>query len=327
MYAKLFGRITESSLMEQDIPTRYAFVMLLAIADRTGHVIGTDVAIARRLNMPLDDFRRAVEVLSSPDCDSNSQEEEGRRLVRSDGERGYRLVNYVSYRSIRDEEGRRDWMRKYMRRYRDGKRSVNSGKPCKPRLAHADADADADASIAAGVPAAPPAEAPATAADVPQASAQEPPGVAMIVELYRRLHPNSRPGPKERRLIAARLREGFSVEQIGRAIEGQHSSPWHRGEDPRSDGTRYLQLELVVRSSAKLNQFLALADQFAGGGAASAAESPAKVGRDVADRVNRARSDRAPETSGGSAAAEIVQHAAGEARPRSTPRVRQEQSA
>ena len=31
MFAKLFERITESSLMEEEIPVRYCFVMLLAI--------------------------------------------------------------------------------------------------------------------------------------------------------------------------------------------------------------------------------------------------------------------------------------------------------
>lgn len=140
MYAKLFSRITESSLMEESINVRYVFVMLLAIADPKAHVIGTDVAIARRINIPLEEFQLCVEALMRPDPNSNSEEEEGRRLVRSTGERGYRIVNYLTYRNFRDEEHRRDYMRGYMKDYRS-RNAVNSGKHGKPRLANAEAEA------------------------------------------------------------------------------------------------------------------------------------------------------------------------------------------
>jgi hypothetical protein len=121
MYSKLFARITESSLMEEPIPTRYVFVMLLAIADAQGYVIGTDVAIARRLNMPLRDLLGSIDRLMEPDAHSNSQAEDGRRVIRSDGERGYKIVNYAVYRDLKSAEGKREYMRDYMRDYRAGK--------------------------------------------------------------------------------------------------------------------------------------------------------------------------------------------------------------
>jgi hypothetical protein len=146
MYAKLYSRITESSLMEEPIPVRYTFMGLMAIADQSGHVIGTDVAIARRLNMPLEQFTEAINRLMAPDPHSNSKEVEGRRVVPSEGERGYRLVNYLTYRNIRDEAQRREYMRTYIKNYRDKgrdkSRPVNSGKP---GLAQAEAASDADA--------------------------------------------------------------------------------------------------------------------------------------------------------------------------------------
>ena len=40
MYAKLMSRITESSLMDEEIVVRYTFMMMLAIADPQGYVIG-----------------------------------------------------------------------------------------------------------------------------------------------------------------------------------------------------------------------------------------------------------------------------------------------
>lgn len=142
MFAKLFSRITESSLMDEDVPVRYCFVMLLAIADPQGYVVGTDVAIARRMNVPLDEFKRCLGELMKPDEDSNSKEEEGRRVIQSDAERGYFLVNYRKYRDTRDEEQRRDYMRDYMRNRRNGKdvASVNNCKHGKHSLANADAD-------------------------------------------------------------------------------------------------------------------------------------------------------------------------------------------
>ena len=137
MYAKLMSRITESSLMEEELPVRYVFMMLLAIADPHGYVVGTDIAIARRLNIDVPLFKKCLCELMKEDPDSNSKEHEGRRVIDSDCERGYFLVNYVKYRDTRDEEDRRNYMREYMRKRRGAKdvSTVNSGKQRKPRLA------------------------------------------------------------------------------------------------------------------------------------------------------------------------------------------------
>lgn len=146
MYAKLMSRITESSLMDEEILVRYTFMMLLAIADPQGYVVGTDVAIARRLNMPLEEFKKSVTQLMEPDANSNSMEHEGRRVITSDCERGYFLVNYVKYRDTRDEEQRREYMRDYMRKYRGGKdvTPVNKRKHRKPALAKEEVKADVE---------------------------------------------------------------------------------------------------------------------------------------------------------------------------------------
>lgn len=146
MYAKLMARITESSLMEEDILVRYTFIMLLAIADPQGYVIGTDVAIARRLNLPISELKAAIMELGKPDPDSNSQEMEGRRVIESDCERGYFIVNYRKYRETRDEEQRREYMRDYMRKRRGNNdvAAVNIGKQCKLQLANGEGEAEGE---------------------------------------------------------------------------------------------------------------------------------------------------------------------------------------
>lgn len=115
MFAKLFSRIAQSSLMEEDVETRYCFMMLLAIADSGGDVIGTDVALARTVNLPLDTFKRCVGQLMEPDPDSNSQVHHGRRVVLSESGRGYLIVNYVTYREIKTADEKKAYMREYMR--------------------------------------------------------------------------------------------------------------------------------------------------------------------------------------------------------------------
>lgn len=109
--------------MEEPINVRYTFMMLLAIADPKGYVIGTDIAIARRLNIKLSELQECLAVLLAPDPNSNSQESEGRRLVPSDTDRGYRLVNYLTYREMTSTENRRTYMREYMRAKRQAEKA------------------------------------------------------------------------------------------------------------------------------------------------------------------------------------------------------------
>lgn len=149
MFSKLFARITESSLMEEDIMVRYTFIMLLAIADSKGLVIGTDIAISRRLNMPLDEFRKSAQVLMAPDPDSNSPAKDGRRIIPSEGERGYELVNYLTYRQMKNAENKKEYMREYMRaKRRSCKQKANAANNVTPDVTdvtQAEEEVDGDA--------------------------------------------------------------------------------------------------------------------------------------------------------------------------------------
>lgn len=157
--------------MEQPIEVRYTFIMLLAIADPTGRVVGTDVAIARRLNMPLDSFVNSVKQLGEPDPDSNSKEEEGRRVIPSDSERGYQLVNYIKYRNLKDEEEKREYMREYMRKRREDEALR---KTCKTVLTdvknvtQAEAEAEAEEDKNTNTPQTPPAKPKRTSDESPE---------------------------------------------------------------------------------------------------------------------------------------------------------------
>jgi len=151
MYAKLFSRIAQSSLMEEKVTTRYVFMMMLALSDRHGEVIGTDVAIARMMNVPKNDFCESLKPLLEPDPDSNSPAEEGRRIIPSENGRGYKIVNYLNYRDIKSDDEKREYMREYMRQRRskckESEENVKPVNPCKDLLndvTHTEAEADTE---------------------------------------------------------------------------------------------------------------------------------------------------------------------------------------
>jgi uncharacterized protein YdaU (DUF1376 family) len=79
---------------------------------------------------------------------------------------------------------------------------------------------------------------------------------------YRQWHPRAmvtpRPESKEWRSIAARLREGATVEDLCKAIDGYHRDPWHCGENDRNKA--YLDLSLIMRDGTHVQRGLEYAD-------------------------------------------------------------------
>lgn len=82
--------------------------------------------------------------------------------------------------------------------------------------------------------------------------------IRTVFDHYRKYHERAHQQPhsemKEWRKIAARLKEGYSVEDLCIAIDGCHKSAWHCGENP--EHRIYQNLELIVRDSSKVNQFM-----------------------------------------------------------------------
>jgi len=75
---------------------------------------------------------------------------------------------------------------------------------------------------------------------------------------WKTLHPQSHPlvhgDLKEWQKIRDRLRDGYSVAQLCRAIDGMHKSEWHQGKNDR--GKKYISLELAMRDAKHVEQFL-----------------------------------------------------------------------
>ena len=83
--------------------------------------------------------------------------------------------------------------------------------------------------------------------------------VDAVLSHYGSLHPRARPGAKERKLISARLKEGYEVADLIRAIDGNHASAFHCGEN---DGRKtYHALSLIFRDSSHVQEFIELAEK------------------------------------------------------------------
>ena len=65
--------------------------------------------------------------------------------------------------------------------------------------------------------------------------------------------------PIRKKLIKARLKEGYTMEEIEKAINGCWSSPFHRGVNP--NGTIYDDIELICRNGVKLEKFISMWEQ------------------------------------------------------------------
>lgn len=117
-----------------------------------GYVIANAVESQVELNPNLlaaiigttpDRIRMAIDFLCSPDPQSRTKTEEGRRLVR-EGEFAYRVPNLLAYRSIRNEEERREYNRLKKAEQRERDRVKDSVIDKSALSAQAEAEAKAE---------------------------------------------------------------------------------------------------------------------------------------------------------------------------------------
>lgn len=140
MFGKVYSQIFDGTL-HGNLEGTAVFMAMIALADCDGTVDLTLTALTNRTGWPADFIQRGISHLEAIDPHSRTPDEEGRRIVRlrENTDWGWRIVNYLKYRQIRDESSRREYMREYMRTYR-GKQDVNSGKQRKHKLANAEAE-------------------------------------------------------------------------------------------------------------------------------------------------------------------------------------------
>jgi hypothetical protein len=153
-YVKIHDLILRSSIMEEDVTVRWVWVVILAMADQDGLVQSTPNALARTANLPQKDIDRALKILMSPDKNSTSQEEEGKRLV-VHSPNVFRVVNYEHYRHLMSAEDKKEKTRIRVARHRAKKKNEQDGNAdvtrCNAGNDKADTDTETDTDTEAEV--------------------------------------------------------------------------------------------------------------------------------------------------------------------------------
>jgi len=144
-FTKLFSTITESTVWGEDAETRIVWITLLAMADRWGRVHASLPGLAHRARVSLDQAANALELFMRPDRYSRTftPECEGRRIEPIDG--GWRLINYLKYRDLKDEEHSLSMGAERVRRWRERQKMKSTGNAnVTIRNSKAEAEAEAD---------------------------------------------------------------------------------------------------------------------------------------------------------------------------------------
>lgn len=94
-FGKVYSSVTESSLWEEDYPTRLVFLTMVCRCDAGGRVMAAVPGIARMAAVQLQEAEHALGRLQAPDPYSRTPDFEGRRIEKIDG--GWLILNYQKY--------------------------------------------------------------------------------------------------------------------------------------------------------------------------------------------------------------------------------------
>ena len=136
-YTKLFNSIVTSTIWSEDDQTRIVWITMLALADKNGEVQGSVPGLARIAGVSVDACRAAIGKFLSPDPDSRTRDDEGRRIEEIDG--GWHLINHRKYREMASDADRAEKAAIRQARHREKlKRNVTP----ESRLSHAPVTAE-----------------------------------------------------------------------------------------------------------------------------------------------------------------------------------------
>lgn len=82
-------------------------------------------------------------------------------------------------------------------------------------------------------------------------------GVREVFDYWRdkMIHPRAKLDSTRRSKIAARLRDGFTVDELKQAVDGCAESAWHMGDNPSSK--KFDDIALICRDASKVESFIA----------------------------------------------------------------------
>lgn len=210
MYGKIFSKIYTGTLYGhwEAIVT---FQQMIVLADADGIVDMTPQAMCAATSIPIEIIEKGIKKLSEPDEYSRTPGEDGRRIVCIDEHRpwGWQIVNHSKYKKLRDADEVREQNRVRAQRFRDKRNGASrSVTPSNAESRHTYTDTNT----------------------VKDTVGLKPDDAVQVLEfLNSKTHRQYRPVRANLDLIRARLKEGFSVDEL-RAVVAKKTREW-QGDD------------------------------------------------------------------------------------------------
>jgi hypothetical protein len=120
-YVKVFQSILDSTVWQENLPTKVVWITMLAMKDRRGYVGASIPGLAKRAGVTLGECEEALQKFLAPDPYSRSTANEGRKIGPAQG--GWMVLNHEAYRNKMSAEDRRDYQRVKQSEYRARKKS------------------------------------------------------------------------------------------------------------------------------------------------------------------------------------------------------------
>jgi len=233
-YTKLAHSILTSTVWQADDQTRIVWMTLLAMADQNGEVQASIPGLAHIARVPVDRCRDAIATFLSPDPDSRTKDDEGRRIEEIRG--GWSLINHNHYRDLASDEDRKRKAAERQQRWRDKmKRNAPRNAPVTPsntksrQIPQAEAEADITATaVVAGATS--PHDAPASSLSPVR---DEVPSEQIIAAFDETFGTKSRLTPKRKTSLRARWGEKWWQENWKDALMRAAESEFLRGDNDR----------------------------------------------------------------------------------------------
>lgn len=105
-FVKVFSSILDSTVWLTPKHVRLVWMTMMVMADRDGVVEASVPGLANRAGVTREECDEALEMFLSPDPDSRTPDEEGRRIRKVDG--GWELINHSKYRDRMNAEERKE---------------------------------------------------------------------------------------------------------------------------------------------------------------------------------------------------------------------------
>ncbi len=145
MYGKIFRSIYDGTLGD-NWKALITFEQMIVLCDPDGVIDMTPEAISRTTGIPIEHIKDGIKILESPDPNSRTPGDDGRRIIRLDGHRewGWYIVNHKKYKEKTDIEKIRKQNRDRQRKRRDKLKTSRLSRDGNAKSRHTDTDTDTD---------------------------------------------------------------------------------------------------------------------------------------------------------------------------------------